>query len=94
MQLAAWELGVGSCIASMWEPDKAKAILGVPADHTFTNALSFGYPATPAAAPPRKGGRLRWRTSCAGSVGRPSRRKEDAAWHARNGTAPAAWAAC
>jgi nitroreductase len=59
MQLAAWELGVGSCIASMWEPDKAKAILGVPADHTFTNALSFGYPAAPAAAaPPRKGGRL------------------------------------
>jgi nitroreductase len=30
LQLAAWELGIGSCIASMWEPEKAKAILGVP----------------------------------------------------------------
>ena len=28
MQLAAWELGIGSCIASMWKPKKAKAILG------------------------------------------------------------------
>src|SRR2546426_10716905 len=24
---AAWDLGIGSCIASMWEPEKAKAIL-------------------------------------------------------------------
>ena len=32
-QLAAWELGIGSCIASMWEPEKAKVILGVPRDN-------------------------------------------------------------
>jgi nitroreductase len=44
MQLAAWELGIGSCIASMWEPDKAKAILGVPQDLHFDIAISFGYP--------------------------------------------------
>src|ERR1700687_801839 len=44
MQLAAWELGVGSCIGSMWEPDKAKAILGVPQDLHFDVAISFGYP--------------------------------------------------
>ena len=46
LQLAAWELGIGSCIASMWEPDKAKAILGVPHDLHFDVAISFGYPLT------------------------------------------------
>ena len=45
MQLQAWELGVGSCIATIYEPDQAKAILGVPADHFLRWALSFGYPA-------------------------------------------------
>src|SRR5437764_8811633 len=44
MQLAAWELGIGSCIASMWEAEKAKAILGVPQDRHFDVAISFGYP--------------------------------------------------
>ncbi len=44
MQLAAWDLGIGSCIASMWEPEKAKAILGVPRDLHFDVAISFGYP--------------------------------------------------
>jgi nitroreductase len=45
MMLAAWEQGVGSCIASMWEPEKAKAILAIPAEQHFTTALSLGYPA-------------------------------------------------
>lgn len=45
MQLAAWERGVASCIASMWEPERAKAILGIPADKQFDTAISFGYPA-------------------------------------------------
>ena len=44
MQLAAWEQGIGSCIASMYEPEKAKAILGVPQDRHFDVAISFGYP--------------------------------------------------
>ena len=44
LQLTAWELGIGSCIASMWEPEKAKAILGVPQDLHFDVAISFGYP--------------------------------------------------
>ncbi len=44
MQLAAWEMGVGSCIASMHEPEKAKATLGIPNDRHFDVALSFGYP--------------------------------------------------
>ena len=45
MQLAAWERGVASCIASMWEPERAKEILGVPRDKQFDTAISFGYPA-------------------------------------------------
>ncbi len=57
LQLAAWEHGIGSCIGSLYEPDKAREILGVPADLTVQVALSFGYPAEPASRPPRKGGR-------------------------------------
>ena len=44
VQLAAWGRGIGSCIASMWQPDTAKAILGVPAERQFDAAISFGWP--------------------------------------------------
>jgi nitroreductase len=47
MQLQARELGVGSCIASIYEPERAKAILGVPDEFHFDIALSFGYPVAP-----------------------------------------------
>lgn len=59
MQLVAWERGVGSCLASMWEPDKARTILGVPADQHLNYAISFGYPAPRSDQPAtlRKGGR-------------------------------------
>jgi nitroreductase len=59
MQLAAWELGVGSCIASIYDVNRARAILGFPNDRNLRFALSFGYPADEAklTAPPKKGGR-------------------------------------
>ncbi len=59
MQLAAWELGIGSCIASIYEPDKARRILGFPPDMFLHIALSFGYPqdADAISRQPRKGGR-------------------------------------
>src|SRR5574341_1708139 len=59
MQLAARELGVGSCIASIYEPEKAREILGFPPEWHLRIALSFGYPAdeTKLSAPPKKGGR-------------------------------------
>jgi nitroreductase len=59
MQLAAWELGVGSCPASIYEPEKARQLLGFPADLHLRIALSFGYPADDATltAVPVKGGR-------------------------------------
>jgi nitroreductase len=59
MQLAAWELGVGSCPASIYDFERARQILGFPAEWHLRIAISFGYPAEEQvlAAPPRKGGR-------------------------------------
>jgi nitroreductase len=57
MQLAAWDLGIGSCIASIYEPDKARALLGIPGDLHCDVAIGFGYPAEQQRAAPRPGGR-------------------------------------
>ena len=59
MQLAAWDAGVGSCLASIYEPEKARELLGFPADWHLRIAISFGYPAEEAklSAAPKKGGR-------------------------------------
>ena len=59
MQLAAWELGVGSVPASIYEPEKAREILGFPAEWHLRIALSFGYPLDEEkiSAAPKKGGR-------------------------------------
>ena len=59
LQLAAWELGVGSCLATLYEPEQARALLGFPAEWHARIALSFGYPADPTALtrPPTGTGR-------------------------------------
>ena len=59
MQLAAWELGVGSVPASIYESEKAREILGFPAEWHLRIALSFGYPLDEKtlSAPLKKGGR-------------------------------------
>jgi nitroreductase len=59
MQLAAWDLGFGSCLASIYEPEKARQLLGFPEELYVRIAISFGYPAdkTMLTATPRKGGR-------------------------------------
>lgn len=59
MQLAAWELGVGSCLATIYDYDLARRLLCFPADWHARIALSFGYPADPEilTRPPKKGGR-------------------------------------
>jgi len=44
MQLAAWEQGIGSCPASIYEFEKARQVLGFGADWHLRIALSFGYP--------------------------------------------------
>jgi len=60
MQLAAWELGIGSCLASIYEPDKARTILGFPQDQTLRIAISFGFPQDKDVLvnQPQKGGRI------------------------------------
>jgi nitroreductase len=57
MMLTAWSLGVGSVMATMYQPDKACDALGVPTDYTIPWCISFGYPAEPVTRPARKGGR-------------------------------------
>ena len=59
MQLAAWELGVGSVPASIYDAEKAREILGFPPEWHLRIALSFGYPLEEEklSAAPKKGGR-------------------------------------
>jgi nitroreductase len=59
MQLAAWGLGVGSCLATLYETENARTLLGIPADWHVHVAISFGYPEDPGllSMPPRSGGR-------------------------------------
>ena len=59
MILAGWELGVGSAPATVYEHERARQLLGYPADWHCEFILSFGHPADPAllVAPKRPGGR-------------------------------------
>ena len=60
MVLAAWELGIGSVPATVYDHDLAHRLLGLPADRRCDFLLSFGYPADPQllTEPNRSGGRL------------------------------------
>jgi len=69
MILAAWEMGIGSCMATIYETQRARDLLSVPAERAIPWAISFGYPAPeadPRDRPPRAAGRkaldevLRW----------------------------------
>jgi nitroreductase len=44
MMLAAWSLGIGSCIATMHQEDDARKVLGIPNQKKLHQAISFGYP--------------------------------------------------
>ena len=59
MMLAAWELGVGSVPATVYDHDLTRRLLGYPADRHCEYLLSFGYPKDPSVltAPPKRGGR-------------------------------------
>ena len=59
MMLVAWELGIGSCPATVYEVGRAREMLGYPADMHCEFMLSFGYPAKPEVLtrPNRAGGR-------------------------------------
>jgi nitroreductase len=57
--LAAWELGIGSCHASVYDEPRVREILGYPPEMTCDLVVSFGYPEDPGSlAPPgSQGGR-------------------------------------
>lgn len=59
MMLAAWELGIGSCPATVYDQAVAREVLGHPDDRWCGYVLSFGYPADTGdlTRPPRAGGR-------------------------------------
>lgn len=59
MQLAAWELGVGSVPATIYEPEEARKLLCFPSEYHLRIAFSFGYPAEESALtrPNKPGGR-------------------------------------
>lgn len=59
MQLAATEIGIGSCLGTIYQPEEAKALLGIPDDHQTRIVISFGYPAdaTLVKSPLKAGGR-------------------------------------
>jgi nitroreductase len=60
MILAAWDLGIGSVMGTIYQPEVARAALGIPAGKDIPWLISFGYPhpdADPRARPPRAGGR-------------------------------------
>jgi nitroreductase len=59
MMLAAFELGIGSVHATVYEQDLARELLGYPGGFRCRYLISFGYPAEPDALtrPLRKGGR-------------------------------------
>lgn len=61
MVLAAWDLGIGSAPATVYEHHVVDRVLNLPADRHCEYILSFGYPADPSvlSAPKKRGGRLR-----------------------------------
>ena len=60
MMLVAWELGIGSVPATVYQQDLARELLGYPEDQHCEFLLSFGYPADPTdlTRPLHAGGRL------------------------------------
>ena len=60
MVLAAWELGIGSVPATVYDLDLASRLLGLPPDQRCDFLLSFGYPTDEGklSAPNKAGGRL------------------------------------
>ncbi|HXW86926.1 MAG TPA: nitroreductase family protein [Streptosporangiaceae bacterium] len=53
MELAAADLGIGSCHAGVADMELARRVLGLPADRDWAILLSLGYPADRPLAPVR-----------------------------------------
>ena len=59
MQLAATEMGIGSCLGTIYDPQQANQLLDIPAGWQTRFVISFGYPADSAIVekPLQAGGR-------------------------------------
>jgi nitroreductase len=59
MMLAAWDMGIGSAHAAVYEEDRARELLGYPDGQRCDLIISLGYPADPSVLtlPLQKGGR-------------------------------------
>ena len=57
LQLAAWELGVSSCLVWLGETEKAKELLEIPAEQHLEMAIAFGYAAEPPTSKAKPTGR-------------------------------------
>ena len=55
LQLAAWDLGVSSCLAYFGSQDQLKELLGIPAEASVEIGISFGYSAEQPRAVRRSG---------------------------------------
>ncbi len=55
--IAAWDLGIGSCHASVYDEDLARKLLGYPEELRCDLLISLGYPARPMGPPGSRGGR-------------------------------------
>lgn len=57
MQLEAFGKGIGSCLATIYDLDRARELLGFPEELHIRIAISFGYPSAEMSRPARPGGR-------------------------------------
>jgi nitroreductase len=59
MQLAGWELGVGSCLVTFHQAEEARKVLRIPSEWHGNMGISLGYPTEDRKlfAAPKKGGR-------------------------------------
>ena len=54
LMLAAWEHGVGSVHAAVYDEELVRALLGYPSGHRCDYVISLGYPDPPPKAPGRR----------------------------------------
>lgn len=52
--LSAWEQGLGTCIMGLYDEEKLRQILSVPAETVITAVIPMGYPDISPEAPKRK----------------------------------------
>ncbi len=54
MMLAAWDLGIGSCVTALHDEACARRLLGIPETFDIQVAIAFGYPSPQGEGPVQK----------------------------------------